>query len=259
MHGLGNDFIVFDNLNNENKDWSNIAVKVCDRHTGIGADGILLVEKSDVADIKMVIINSDGSLAEMCGNGLRCFSKYVYEEGIIKKDVINVETGAGVLEVKLKKENTKVKGIIVNMGKPILDEEKKKYKLKALDKEFEATTMIMGVPHTIIYVDNIRKEDVLKYGPIIEKMDLFKHGTNVNFVKVIDKDTIEVRTWERGAGHTLACGTGTCASVVATYINGLTDAKVTAKLLLGELNIFVDEYVFMEGPAEFICRGEMLK
>lgn len=107
MHGLGNDFIVFDNLNNENKDWSNIAVKVCDRHTGIGADGILLVEKSDVADIKMVIINSDGSLAEMCGNGLRCFSKYVYEEGIIKKDVINVETGAGVLEVKLKKKTLK--------------------------------------------------------------------------------------------------------------------------------------------------------
>lgn len=259
MHGLGNDFVVFENLNNDNQNWSEIAVKVCDRHTGIGADGILLIEKSDIADIKMVIINSDGSLAEMCGNGLRCFSKFVYEEGIIKKDSINVETGAGVLEVKLKIENNKVKSIKVNMGKPFLDESKKIYKLKVLDKEFEATTMIMGVPHTIIYVDNISKEDVLLYGPIIEKMDIFKYGTNVNFVRVIDKNNIEVRTWERGAGYTLACGTGTCASVVATYINGLTDSKVTAKLLLGELNIIVDEYVFMEGPAEFICKGEMLK
>lgn len=259
MHGLGNDFIVFENLNNENLEWNDLAIKVCDRHTGIGADGILLVEKSPTADIKMTIINSDGSLAEMCGNGLRCFSKYVYEKGIVKKDKISVETGAGVLEVKLKIDDNEVKSIMINMGKPILDETKKNYKLKVLDKEYDATTMIMGVPHTIIYVDNIVREELLKYGPLIEKMDIFKNGTNVNFVKVIDKDTIEIRTWERGAGHTLACGTGTCASVVATFINGLTSNKVTAKLALGELKINYDEYVFMEGPAEFICRGEMLK
>ncbi|GFR35053.1 diaminopimelate epimerase [Thermobrachium celere] len=258
MHGLGNDFIIFEALDKVNYDWNEIAKKVCDRHIGIGADGILIVENSDIADVKMVIINSDGSYAEMCGNGLRCFSKYVYERGIVKKEILNIETGAGVLEVVLKIENGIVKGVRVNMGKPILEEDKNFYKLNVLDRTFNATTMIMGVPHTVIYVDEIKDEDVIKYGPIIEKMDMFKRGTNVNFVKIIDDKHIQVRTWERGAGYTLACGTGTCASVVASYINNFTDKNVIAHLKLGDLRINYEDYVYMEGPAEFICEGRIL-
>lgn len=258
MHGLGNDFIVFEKKELSNKDWSDIAKKVCDRHIGIGADGILIVEESNCADIKMTIINSDGSLAEMCGNGLRCFSKYVYEKGIVKKQNFKVETGAGVLEVILTLENDNVKTVRVNMGLPIIEEDKKYYKIDVLGREFEATTMTMGVPHTIVYVKEIVDEDVIKYGPVIEKLDIFKKGTNVNFVKVIDKNNIKIRTWERGAGYTLACGTGTCASVVATFINGFTNNKVNAHLKLGELKITYNDYVFMEGPAEFVCEGKLL-
>ncbi|WP_027307406.1 diaminopimelate epimerase [Caloramator sp. ALD01] len=258
MHGLGNDFIVFEKKELGNKDWSDIAKKVCDRHIGIGADGILIVEESSCADIKMTIINSDGSLAEMCGNGLRCFSKYVYEKGIVKKQNFKVETGAGVLEVIFTLENDNVKTVKVNMGLPIIEEDKKYYRINVLGREFEATTMTMGVPHTIIYVEDTVDEDVIKYGPIIEKMDIFKKGTNVNFVSVIDKDNIKIRTWERGAGYTLACGTGTCASVVATFINGHTNNEVNAHLKLGTLKITYNYYVFMEGPAEFICEGKLL-
>ncbi|MCX7695556.1 MAG: diaminopimelate epimerase [Caloramator sp.] len=258
MHGLGNDFIIFEEKELRNYNWNEISKKVCDRHIGIGADGILIVEESKCADVKMTIINSDGSLAEMCGNGLRCFSKYVYERGIVKKQKFNVETGAGVLEVLLTLDGDNVKAVKVNMGRPIIEEDKKLYSLKVIDKEFEATTMTMGVPHTIIYVDEIYDEDVLKYGPVIEKMDIFKKGTNVNFVKVVDKDNIKIRTWERGAGYTFACGTGTCAGVVATFINGLTNNKVNADLKLGRLKITYDDFVFMEGPAEFICEGRLL-
>lgn len=267
MHGLGNDFIVIEEKDLNGYDIYAVAKKVCNRNFSVGADGLLAVLKSEVADIKMEIINSDGSYASMCGNGIRCFAKYVYEKGIVKSDIINIETGAGVLVAHLKVENEIVKGIRINMGKfsydkkdiPFVsDEDNKNYSLKVNNKEYSATTMLLGVPHTVVYVDNIDKDEIIENGSIIEKLDIFKENTNVNFVKFIDKDNIEVRTWERGAGITYACGTGTCASVMSGITRGINNNKVKAKLFSGELIIeYVNGDVFMEGPAEFICDGEL--
>lgn len=265
MHGLGNDFIVFDNLLGFSVDWSLVAKKSCDRHLGIGADGILVVEKSDISDIKMTIINSDGSIAEMCGNGIRCFAKYVYEKGIINKQSFNVETLSGIKNVKLKVKNNIVFSVEVDMGVPcfvkneipfIADFDNKNYNMKINGKDYNLSTLLLGVPHTIVYVDKIDENEVIEIGKIIENNSIFPKKTNVNFVEVIDRKTIKVRTWERGAGLTLACGTGTCASVVACHINGKTDKIVTAKLAAGDLNVlYFEENVVMEGPAEFICEG----
>ncbi|SKA92482.1 diaminopimelate epimerase [Caloramator quimbayensis] len=265
MHGLGNDFIVFDNLLEYSVDWSIVAKKSCDRHLGIGADGILIVEKSDISDIKMTIINSDGSLAEMCGNGIRCFAKYVYEKGIINKQSFNVETLSGIKNVKLKVINEIVCSVEVDMGRPsfvkneipfLSDLDNKNYTLSICGKEYNLSTILLGVPHTIVYVNEIDEKEVIEIGKIIENNSIFPKKTNVNFVEVLDRKTIKVRTWERGAGLTLACGTGTCASVVACYINGKTDRTVTAKLAAGDLNVlYYEENVVMEGPAEFICEG----
>lgn len=267
MHGLGNDFIVIDNRDDSIANLNELAVKVCDRHFGIGADGILIVEKSYLADIKMNIINSDGSTAEMCGNGIRCFSKFVYEKGIINEQVINIETLAGIMKAELKVENSKVINIRVNMGSPILDKKSipydgdgnnMDYSIEINDKKYNAATILLGVPHTVVYVDSIDKNEVIENGRIIEKSNIFPNKTNVNFVNVISRDKIEVRTWERGAGYTLACGTGTCASVVASFLLGKTNNRVEAILFGGKLYIeYVDGKVFMTGPAEFICEGKI--
>lgn len=267
MHGLGNDFVVFENIGEEVLDYRAIARKVCDRHFGIGADGILIVRKSDRADIKMEIINSDGSIAEMCGNGIRCFCKYVYDRGIVRKELMQVETLAGVLTAELKIEESKVKGVKVNMGKPVFEkalipfkgeENNIYYQIELDNKRYNASTMLMGVPHTVIYVNSIDIEEVITSGKRIEELNLFPAKTNVNFVEVVGRDKIRIRTWERGAGLTLACGTGTCASVVACSMNNMTDRIVTAELTGGNMFIEYDgENVYMEGPAEFICDGEL--
>lgn len=268
MHGLGNDFIVFDNLEGKELNWVNIAKSCCSRHFGVGADGILIVEKSKTADVKMTIINSDGSMAEMCGNGIRCFCKYVYEKGIVKKSLMEVETLAGIMNAELKIDENTVAGIKINMGSPNFgksaipfsgDEDNLYYKVKAGDKEYSASTLLLGVPHTVIYTDKIDENEVVNQGKIIETLGLYPRKTNVNFVEVIDDETIKVRTWERGAGLTLACGTGTCACAVACYVNGKTGSKVKAILPGG--NLYIDysngKNVTMEGPAEFICEGEL--
>jgi diaminopimelate epimerase len=267
MHGLGNDFIVIDNRDEGIKNLNDLAVKICDRHFGIGADGILIVEKSNSADIKMNIINSDGSTAEMCGNGIRCFSKYVYEKGIINKQVMNIETLAGIMKAELSIENSKVINIRVNMGSPILDkmsipfdsiEDNMNYTIEVEGKSYNGTTLLLGVPHTVVYVNKIDKNEVIEYGKKIENLDIFPSKTNVNFVNVINKNSIEVRTWERGAGYTLACGTGTCASVVACALLGKTNNRVEAVLAGGRLLIEYNEgSVYMTGPAELICEGEI--
>jgi diaminopimelate epimerase len=267
MHGLGNDFIVIDNRDEKIKNINNLAVKICDRHFGIGADGILIIEKSNSADIKMNIINSDGSTAEMCGNGIRCFSKYIYEKGIINKQVMNIETLAGIMKAELSIENSKVINIRVNMGSPILDkmsipfdsiEDNMNYTIEVEGKSYNGTTLLLGVPHTIVYVAKIDKNEVIEYGKKIENLDIFPSKTNVNFVNVINKNSIEVRTWERGAGYTLACGTGTCASVVACALLGKTNNRVEAVLAGGRLLIEYNEgSVYMTGPAELICEGEI--
>lgn len=267
MHGLGNDFIVLDNRDNSITDLKKLAVKVCDRHFGIGADGILIIEKSSIADIKMSIINSDGSTAEMCGNGIRCFSKFVYEKKIINKEVINIETLAGVMKAELKVEGSKVFDIRINMGSPRRDKDSipfrgngnnLNYNIEINEKRYSASTILLGVPHTIVYVDRIDENEVIETGRKIENLSFFPSKTNVNFVNVIDKDRIEVRTWERGAGYTLACGTGACASVVASYLSGKTNNKVEVMLYGGKLFVeYIDGSVFMTGPAEFICEGKI--
>ncbi len=267
MHGLGNDFIVVEEKDIQGVDIYSLAKKVCNRNFSVGADGLLVVYKSSIADIKMEIINSDGSYASMCGNGIRCFAKYVYEKNIVKKEEISIETGAGILIAYLNIKDNKVCGIKIDMGEfsynkediPFIgDEDNKEYKLVVNNKEYSATTMFLGVPHTVVYVDEINPSEVIEYGAIIEKLDLFKENTNVNFVKYIDEENIEVRTWERGAGITFACGTGTCASVVSGITRGINKNKVNAKLYSGNMIIeYKEGKVFMEGPAEFICSGEV--
>ncbi|CCJ34174.1 diaminopimelate epimerase [Caloramator australicus] len=268
MHGLGNDFIVINNLDGRNIDYSNLARKICDRHFGIGADGLLVVEKSKIADIKMLIFNSDGSQAEMCGNGIRCFAKYVFEKEILKKEKMIIETLAGIMVAELKINNSLVNFVKINMGKPQINNiesifnlkvDNLNYEINLNEKKFIASTLLMGVPHTIIYTEDIKDDDILIFGPQIEKLDFYPYKTNVNFVKVISNKKIKVKTWERGAGLTLACGTGSCASVVAAYLNGLTNNLVEVELEAGSLFIEYNDDVYMEGPAEFICEGNFFE
>lgn len=267
MQGLGNDFIIIEN-HDKKYDMSNLPVKrLCDRHLGIGADGILLIEDSNTADAKMTIINSDGSLAEMCGNGIRCYAKYVYEKNICKKPYITIETLAGIMKAEMEAVNGKVNSVKINMGAPVFKKDLIPFKseMNNLDyvilaggREFRASTILMGVPHTVVYIDGISKDEMIHYGSIIEKMNIYPNRTNVNFVKIIDKNNIELQTIERGAGLTLACGTGTCASAVCSSILGFTAKKINAHLKAGILNIEYDgQNVFMKGPAEFVFEGEI--
>lgn len=268
MQGIGNDFIMVEDFKNEVQNKNNLAKKLCDRHFGIGADGLVFIENSNIADLKMRIINSDGSNADMCGNGIRCFSKYVYEKNIIKKDTLDIETLAGIMKAKLSVENDMVSTVRINMGKPCYDKKlipfngelnNKAYSLDIGGKSYEMTTLLMGVPHTVLFSGEISEDDVIRYGRYIEKLPIYPQGTNVNFVNVIDDRTISVRTWERGAGPTLACGTGACASVAASYLNNKTGRKVKAKLMKGELIIEQDVsgYIYMEGPASTVYEGDI--
>jgi len=272
MHGLGNYFIVIDARGKEDIDYNLLAKKMCHRHIGVGADGILLVLDSKLADIRMRIINSDGSEAEMCGNGIRCFSKYVFERGIVKKDKFKVETLAGIIEPQLiLNDYGLVEKVRVNMGKPSFkrkdipmqgdpESDAINTSIEVEGKEYKITSLLMGVPHTVLFVDDVEKVDIYTLGPKIEKHEVFPRKTNVNFVQVIDKNNIKVRTWERGAGATFACGTGSCASVIASNLNGFTEKKVNVHLYFGMLEIEWqdDGTVFMTGPAEEVFVGEYL-
>lgn len=273
MHGLGNDFIVIDARGKEDIDYNSLAKRMCHRHIGVGADGILLVLDSKLADIRMRIINSDGSEAEMCGNGIRCFSKYVFERGIVKKDKFKVETLAGIIEPELiLNEYGLVEKVKVNMGKPSFkrkdipmqgdpESDAINTSIEVDGKEYKITSLLMGVPHTVLFVDDVEKVDIYTLGPKIEKHEVFPRKTNVNFVQVIDKNNIKVRTWERGAGATYACGTGSCASVIASNLNSFTEKKVNVHLYFGTLEIEWqdDGTVFMTGPAEEVFVGEYLE
>jgi len=261
MHGLGNDFIFLNDIDLTKYNLQSLAIQICDRHTGIGADGIVLILPSNKADIKMRIVNSDGSEANMCGNAIRCFAKLVYESGMIVKDTFKIETYAGVIIPELIIENNLVEAVRVNMGEPKL----KKADIPMIGKKtdtainipikvgkttYNVTSLLMGVPHTMVFVDDLDHIDLLTVGRQIEKNDAYPKGTNVNFVQVINEDEIKVRTWERGAGSTLACGTGSCASVVASSLTGRTSKKVTVHLALGDLLIeWIDKKVFMTGGA----------
>jgi len=268
MHGLGNDYIVIDNRSgalNEGE-LPSLAVKLCNRRLGIGADGLLFIYPSKKADIKMRILNADGSEAEMCGNGIRCIAKYCFESGIVLKNSLLVETLAGVKTIDVKVEDTTVKSVRVNMGSPSFDAEEIPMKwngtfidkpIKAGGTTVRATALSMGNPHCVVFVENVEGYPVETIGPLLENHELFPKRTNVEFVQTVSRDKLKVRVWERGVGETLACGTGACASVVAAKILGKVNEKVTVELLGGELTV---EYrsggaVFMEGPADKVFEG----
>jgi len=269
MHGLGNDFIIMDECDSKNIDVHTLAIQLCDRHLGIGADGIMIVLPSERADIRMQIINSDGSEAEMCGNGIRCFAKYVYEKGKIQKERFTIETLAGIMEPALILKNGMITEVKVNMGKPDLERAQIPMigakgpvindSLEVGGENFLITSMLMGVPHTMVFVDQVDQVDIAKIGSQIERHRRFPRKTNVNFIEIINRSEMKVRTWERGAGITLACGTGCCACVVAGVLNGKTERKVTVHLAVGDLQIewAPDGTVFMTGPARKSFEGNI--
>ena len=271
MQGIGNDYVYVD-CTKENKieNPAELSKKVSNRHFGIGSDGLILIENSNVADFKMAIYNADGSRAEMCGNGIRCVAKFVFDKGLINKENITIETLAGIKQLKLSTENGKVKKVRVDMGEPILEAKKIPVisdknpvidlQLQAADKTFTATCVSMGNPHAITFVNNVEEFDVEKYGKILEIKKEFPKHSNIEFVELIDKNNIKMRVWERGSGETLACGTGSCASVVACILNNKTERKVNVHLLGGTLEIEWNKqnnHVYMEGPAEIVFEGEI--
>ena len=267
MHGLGNDFLIIEDDGKE-RDWNALAVSLCRRRLSVGGDGILIVMPSDIADTRMRIINADGSEAEMCGNGIRCFAKYVYENGIVKKADMTVETLAGIIRPRLVVVDGCVTGVSVDMGKPAFDRPSIPMtgagsafdvQLQAAGRPVIVSSLLMGVPHTMVLTDSIDEQEVKVLGPAIERHEMYPNKTNVNFVEVMDKDNIKILTWERGAGLTLACGTGSCASVVATYKKGLTANCVTVHHSVGALFIecLDDGRVMMTGPAALVYRGKL--
>ena len=269
MHGLGNDFVVFSDPNGANKDYTELAIKLCHRQTGIGADGLAIVVPSDVADIRMRIINSDGSEAEMCGNAIRCFSKYAYEHGQITTDTFTIETLAGIMKPSLTIENGKVTLVTVDMGKPFFNskdipmdvniDKVIDYPLELNGEIIPVSSVLMGVPHTEVFVEDVTKIALHTQGPQLETHPIFPRKSNINYVEVVNDHHIKVRTWERGAGATLACGTGSCASAVMSYEKGLTGREVDVELYLGTLHISYreDSTVFMTGPAEEVFVTEL--
>lgn len=266
--GLGNDFIIMDNINNDIEMDGELAKKLCDRHFGIGADGLVLASPSKTCDIRMEIYNSDGSVAEMCGNASRCFAKFVYEKKLVTKEKFNIETLAGVIEPSLQIEDGQVKYVTVDMGEPRFHSREIPFSLdmdRVVDypihvdgKEYRITSMFMGVPHTVIFTDQISDEYVKEIGRKIEISDYFPRKTNVNFVSVLSRKEIIIRTWERGAGYTLACGTGSCASVVAGILTDRLDENVLVHLRGGDLNIeWKGDNVLMTGEALEVFKGNI--
>ena len=270
MHGLGNDYVYIDAINQKIENESSLAKFVSNRHFGIGSDGLILICKSDSADFKMRMFNSDGSEAEMCGNGIRCVGKFVYDKGLTDKTIVKIETLAGIKTLVLNTKDGKVETARVDMGEPILEAEKipviskeqpvKNLELEAENKKFKFTCVSMGNPHAITIVENTKEFDVEKYGKILEVDKAFPKKANIEFAQIIDKENIKMRVWERGAGETLACGTGACATAVACNLNGLTGRKVNIELLGGTLNIEwneKDNHVYMTGPAVTVFDGEL--
>ena len=270
MHGLGNDYVYIDAINQKIENESSLAKFVSNRHFGIGSDGLILICKSEVADFKMRMFNSDGSEAEMCGNGIRCVGKFVYDKGLTNKTTVKIETLAGIKTLILNTKDGKVGTARVDMGEPILEAEKipvistekpvKNLELEAENKKFKFTCVSMGNPHAITIVENTKEFDVEKYGKVLEVDKAFPKKANIEFAQIIDRQNINMRVWERGAGETLACGTGACATAVACNLNGLTDRKVNIELLGGTLNIEwneTDNHVYMTGPAVTVFDGEL--
>lgn len=274
MHGLGNDFVFLDHFSgtpDENMDYSKLAKKLCHRQFGIGGDGMIVILPSAIADAKMRIFNSDGSEPEMCGNGIRCFARYIFDQGIVIHDSIQVETGAGVLKLNLFVKEGQVQGVQVDMGEPILradlipvlceGEPVVAQEIEVLGETYLYTAVSMGNPHCVIFVDDYSTLDFERVGPAIEKHSLFPRKTNVEFIIVNSPSELTMKVWERGAGPTLACGTGACAAAVAAILNQKTERAVTVHLPGGDLLIEwgSDNHVYMTGPATYVFKGEWLR
>lgn len=272
MHGAGNDYIYITDFKEQIKTPSKLAVEISDRNFGAGSDGLILILKSNKADFRMRMFNSDGSESEMCGNGIRCLAKYVYDHKLTDKNSIDVETGGGVKHLELKLKNNLVESVKVDMGEPVLQRERIPMigepgmvineNLHLPDGvTFSITSLSMGNPHVVIFVEDAENFPVAKYGPIIETLNLFPNRTNVEFVQVVNSKEVIQRTWERGAGETMACGTGASAVTVACVLTKQTDRKITIHLKGGDLKTEWNEknnHVFLTGPAVEVYKGEWL-
>nr|WP_177297823.1 diaminopimelate epimerase [uncultured Blautia sp.] len=272
MQGIGNDYVYVDCFQETVNNPSAVAKFVSDRHFGIGSDGLILVKPSDVADCEMDMYNLDGSQGAMCGNGIRCVAKFAYDKGIVNKKNISVATKSGIKYLDLTVKNGKVSSVKVNMGSPILNaktipvvsprEQVINEPLDVNGKIYHITAVSMGNPHAIVYMDDVDGLDIARIGPLFENHINFPDRINTEFVKVIDRHTLQMRVWERGSGETLACGTGACAVAVASTLNGLVDEDVpiTVKLLGGDLEILwnrQENLVYMTGPATTVFEGEI--
>lgn len=268
MHGLGNNYLYINCFAETVKDPESLAIRLSDVHFGIGSDGIILIKPSKVADCEMDIYNADGSRAMMCGNGVRCVGKYVYERGIVQKDIITVDTQSGVKTLFLNVENGVVKSLRVDMGEPEWIPAKIPVRfegdtminqpLTVGEDTYQVTCVSMGNPHCVQFVEDTKQLAIETIGPALEHHPIFPERANIEFIQVLNRNEINMRVWERGSGETFACGTGACASVAACVRNGKTDRNVTVHLLGGDLQITWDEetnHIFMEGPAAFICDG----
>lgn len=266
MQGIGNDYIYFNCFEEAIENPAELSRRLSDRRFGIGGDGICLIKPSDRADAFMDLYNADGSRAMMCGNGIRCVGKYVYERGICRRDVLKIDTLSGVKTLYLTVENGIVTAVKVNMGEPILEPAKipttlpshLKQKIQANDTEYEVTAVSMGNPHSVIFTDEVDKLDLEKIGPALENHPVFPERVNTEFVQVLGPHEVRMRVWERGSGETWACGTGACATVVACVLNGKTERDVTVHLRGGDLTIYWNEKtgeVEMTGPAQFVFDG----
>ncbi len=279
MHGCGNDYVYVDCTKEVIPDIAATAVRVSDRHFGIGSDGLILIKSSEVADFEMDMYNADGSRGKMCGNGIRCVAKYVYDHGLTNKTEITVDTQAGIKTLQLTVCDGKVSKVRVDMGEPVLIPQEIPVKASVLgladdrreaivaqpftvaNSSYNITCVSMGNPHCITFIDeDVRSFPLEAVGSLFEKHELFPEGVNTEFVNIIDKEHLRMRVWERGSGETLACGTGACAVAVASYLNGFTGRKVDVELMGGHLEIVYDaatNHVFMTGPATEIFSGEI--
>lgn len=270
MHGIGNDYIYVNCLEKELENPSEAAIRLSDRHFGVGSDGLVLILPSGTADFRMRMFNSDGSEAEMCGNAVRCVGKYLYDKGMTDRTTIGVETLAGIKVLEMTINDGKVAFVRVDMGEPILRPRDipvlsdrdlfLSEPVKILDRTFDVTCVSMGNPHAVSYTDDVDNFPLEVYGPKMETNPLYPRKINSEFVQVLDRKTLKMRVWERGAGETLACGTGACAVMVASVLNGYCDRKATIRLLGGDLLLEwseEDNHVYKTGPATFVFEGEV--
>lgn len=272
MQGIGNDYIYIDCLKEKVENPGNLSKKISDRHYGVGSDGLILIKSSDKADCKMEMYNADGSQGEMCGNGIRCVGKYVYDHKLVDKTTLTVETLAGIktLMLQINSKTDKVEAVTVNMGEPILEASKIPVQCNQTpvidmpvisgNMEYFVTCVSMGNPHAVIFSEDIEKLELSVIGPLLETNSKFPNRINTEFIQIVDRNTIKMRVWERGSGETLACGTGACASVVAAILKNYTNRRVKVELLGGTLIIEwkpEDNCVYMTGEAKTVFYGEI--